>query len=156
MKCSKIKRRISAYIDGEVPEHERNLISEHLQQCEECAVELAALSAATDALNEIKGIEVPPFFMTRLRQNIREQTETVSIRQKIKRLVFSAVTAFAVIASVLVGNQAGKILYSSIARTHEPAVAETGDVFGLGAFEEFPDGSLSDIYYELITGGDNG
>lgn len=156
MKCSGIKRKLSAYLDGEMPEQEKITISEHLQQCKDCSVELAALSAVKEALNDIEGIEVPPYFMTRLRQNIREQVKPTSIRQKVRRLVFTGATAFAVVASLFLGNQAGKILYSSINRTLEPAVAETSNGFGLGAFEEFPDGSLSDIYNELVTGGNNG
>jgi len=156
MKCSKVRKKISAYLDGEMPEHKRIIISEHLQQCKECRADLAALSAVTDALDDIEGIEVPPYFMTRLRQNIKEQREPVSSLQRIKNLAFAAVTAFAVIASLFIGNQAGRILYQSMAQTTESLEAETTDVFGLGAFEEFPNGSLSDVYNELVTGGNNG
>jgi anti-sigma factor (TIGR02949 family) len=156
MKCSKIRKKLSAYLDGEMPEHERSVISEHLQQCKECRAELTALSAVRDALNSIEGMEVPPYFMTRLRQHIKEQREPVPFRQRIRGLVFTAATAFALVASLFIGNQAGKTLYQSIAHTPEPVVAETNNVFGLGAFEEFPDNSLSDIYNELVTGGNNG
>jgi anti-sigma factor RsiW len=156
MKCSRIKKKLSAYLDGEMPEHERNIISEHLRQCKDCRAELAALSAVRDALKSIEGMEVPPYFITRLRQHIKEQRESVPFLKKIRSLAFATASAFAVVASLFIGNQAGKTLYQSIAQTPEPVMAETNDVFGLGAFEEFPDGSLSDIYNELITGGNNG
>lgn len=156
MKCFRIKKKLSAYLDGEMPEQERITISEHLKQCEECRAELAALSAVADALNTIEGMEVPPYFMTRLRQNVREQAKPVPFLLRIKSLAVTAATAFALVASLFIGNQAGKTLYQSIAQTPEPVMVETDDVFGLGAFEEFPDGSLSDIYNELVTGGNNG
>lgn len=156
MKCSRIMKKLSAYLDGEMPEQERIAISEHLQQCAECRAELAALSAVRDALNSIEGMEVSPYFMNRLRQRIKEQRESVPFLQRIKGLAFTTVTAFALVASLFIGNQAGKTLYQSIIQTSEPAVAETNDAFGLGAFEEFPDGSLSDLYNELVTGGNNG
>jgi len=156
MECSRIKKKLSAYLDGEMPEQERKIISEHLQQCDECRAELSALSAVGDALNTIEGMEVPPYFMTRLRQNIGEQAELVPFLQRIKGLVVTAATAVAVVASLFIGNQAGKTIYQSIAQTPEPVLAETSDILGLGTFIEFPDGSLSDIYNELIAGGNSG
>jgi len=156
MKCSRIRKKISSYSDGEMPECEMHLISEHLQQCKECRAELAALSAVHDALNAIEGMEVPPFFMTRLRQSIREESRPASIRQRIRGLVFTAATAFALVASLFLGNQAGKNLYRSITQSPTPAVVETNNVFSLDSFEEFPDGSLSDIYDELVAGGYSG
>ena len=156
MKCSKIKKRLSAYLDGEMPGQERRIISEHLKQCEECRAELAALSSVVDALETIEGFEVPPYFMTRLRQAVREQEKPMPFLQRMRSLAISAATAVGVIASLFIGNQAGKNLYQTITRTSEPVVAETDNVFGLGAFDEFPEGSLSDIYDELVTGGNSG
>ena len=156
MKCSRIRKKLSAYLDGEMHEGGSNDVSEHLQQCEECRKELAALSAVRDALNTIEGMEALPYFMTRLRQRMREQAKPVPFVQRIRSLATTAATAVAVVASLFIGNQAGKALYQSILHTPEPAVAETNNVFGLGAFEEFPEGSLSDIYNELVTGGNNG
>jgi len=156
MKCSRIKKKLSAYLDGEMSERERQIISQHLQQCEECNKELAALSAVRDAINTIDGMEVPPYFVTRLRQHIREQARPAPFFQRIRGLAVTAATAGAVVASLFIGNQAGKTLYQSIAQTTEPVIAETNNVFGMSAFEEFPDGSLSDIYNELVAGGNNG
>jgi anti-sigma factor RsiW len=156
MKCSKIKKKLSAYLDGEMPEQEMQMISEHVEHCEECKAGLAAFIAVSDALNTIESIEVPLYFMTRLRQNARAQTKPVSFLQRIRGLVLSGAIAAAVFASLFIGNQAGKNLYQSIAQTTESLTAETTDVFGLSAFEEFPGGSLSDIYYELVTGGNSG
>jgi len=156
MKCSRIKKKISVYLDGEMPEQEREVISQHLQQCEECRRELTALSAVRDAINTIDGMEAPPYFVTRLLQHIREQARPVPFFQRIRGLAVTAATAVAVVASLFIGNQAGKTLYRSIAQTPEPVIAETNNIFGVSAFEEFPDGSLSDIYNELVAGGNNG
>jgi anti-sigma factor RsiW len=156
MKCSRIKKKLSAYLDGEMPEQESKIISEHLQHCEGCRAELAELSTVTDAISTIEGIEVPAYFMTRLRQHVREQAKPVPFVQRIRSLALTAATTVGVVASLFIGNQAGKTLYKSMAQTREPIIAETSNVFGLSAFEEFPDGSLSDIYDELVTGGNNG
>lgn len=156
MKCSRIKQRLSAYLDKEMSEQERLTISEHLKECEECRAEFAVLSSISDALKAIEGFEVPPYFTTRLRQAVREMEWRSPLLQRMRGVAISTATALAVVFSLFIGNQAGKMIYQLIARNSESATTETNNGFGLGAFEEFPDGSLSDIYNELITGGDNG
>jgi anti-sigma factor RsiW len=156
MNCSKTKKKLSAYLDGEISEQERHMISEHLKLCSECQAELAAMSSVSDALETLEGFEVPPFFITRLRQGIREQERPVPFFKRIRSVAISTATALGVIISLFIGNQAGRTIYQAIARAPEPVEAETNEVFGVGAFEEFPEGSLSDIYSELVTGGNNG
>jgi anti-sigma factor RsiW len=156
MKCYRMQKKISAYLDGEISEEERKIISEHLERCEECRAEFAEFSRLADALNVIESIDVPPYFMVRLKAHIREQVKPVTLSLRIKSMVVSAAAAFAVVASLFVGSQMGRSLFQSIARTGESTMAETGSVLGLDAFEEFPDNSLSDIYSELVSGGNNG
>ncbi len=156
MKCSRIERKLSAYLDGEMPEQKRAVISEHLKQCEGCRAKLSGFRAIADALDTIEDMEAPPYFTTRLRQRLTEQKRTLPLLQRIRSLAVTAATTVAVVGSLFIGNQAGRILYQSITLIREPVMSETSEVFGLGAFEEFPDGSLSDIYNELITGGNNG
>jgi anti-sigma factor RsiW len=156
MECSRIKKRLSAYLDGEVSEDERITISEHLGQCDACQKELTSLSKVVDVLGRIEEMEVPPYFMTRLKQQVRAQVKPKPFFQRIRSMVLSAATAIAVVVSILAGSQMGRTIYQAITQTTELNQAVTGDVFGVGAFEEFPVGSLSDIYNELITGGNNG
>jgi anti-sigma factor RsiW len=156
MKCYKIKKRLSAYFDGEIAEEEKKIISEHLAGCEKCQEELAVFSKVRDSLRVLRGMDVPPYFMTRLRQQIREETQPLPFFERIRSVVISAATAAAVVVSLLIGNQAGRILYQSIATSANSQTTETANIFGSNAFEEFPDGSLSDIYNDLITGGNSG
>jgi anti-sigma factor RsiW len=156
MKCSQVRRKLSAYLDGEVSERDKKEIDGHLQQCKGCQEELAALSGVSDSLGIMAGMEPPSYFMTRVRQCIREEVKPRPFLGKVRSIVFSAATAFAVVVSLLIGNQVGRILYQSVAATGESQTAETTDVFGLGTLDEFPDGSLSDIYNELVAGGNSG
>jgi anti-sigma factor RsiW len=156
MKCSVMQKRISAYLDGEIPEEERKTISEHLERCEDCRTEFAGLSRLMDALNTYEGIEVPSYFVVRLKAHVREHARQVTLPLRIRSMVFSAATALAVVASLFAGSHMGRSLYQALAQTAEPTLAETSSVLGLDAFEEFPDNSLSDIYNELISGGNNG
>ena len=156
MKCSEVKRKLSAYLDGEVSDADRKEIAEHLKTCEDCQEELAALSSVSDALVLLGGIEVPPYFMTRVRQCISDEAKAIPFLERIRSIAVTAATAIAVIGALFIGNQFGRTLYHSITGKGTPATAQASDVFGLGAFEEFPDGSLSDIYNELVAGGNDG
>lgn len=44
MNCERIEQRLSAWIDGELPESERALLDEHLRGCERCRREADALA----------------------------------------------------------------------------------------------------------------
>lgn len=156
MKCSEVKRKLSAYLDGEVSGADKKEIAEHLTTCEDCQEELTALSSVSDALVVLGGIEVPPYFMTRVRQCINDEANATPFLGRIRSIAVTAATAIAVIVSLFIGNQFGRTLYQSITGNGTPATAQTSDVFGLGAFEEFPNGSLSDIYNELVAGGNDG
>ncbi len=156
MKCSHVKRKLSAYLDGELSIAEKKEIESHLQQCSGCQEELTALSSVTDALSILEGMEPPPYFMDRVRQGIRDEARSIPFLERIRSIAISIATATAVVVSLLIGNQFGRTLYRSVAATAVSEAAEESDVFGLGTLEEFPDGSLSDIYNELIAGGNSG
>ena len=156
MKCSQIRKKLSAYLDDEVSERDKKVMSEHLKHCLECQKELSVLSNVVDSISALQGMKVPPFFMTHLRQRMREEAEPIPFLQKMRRFTMSAATAIAVVVSLLIGNQIGRTLYHSVAGTTVQQISETTDVLGIGTFEEFPDGSLSDFYNELVAGGNNG
>jgi anti-sigma factor RsiW len=156
MNCYKAKKKLSAYLDGEVSGADRKEIAEHLKSCRGCQEELAALSRISNTLDAIGRMEVPPYFMTRVRQGIRDAAKPVPFLERIRGIAMSFATATAVVVSLLIGNQFGKILYQSVAPTVVSGTTDTGDVFGFETLQEFPDGSLSDIYSELLAGGNNG
>lgn len=156
MKCSEVKRRLSAFLDGEIPGAEEREITEHLNICRDCQEELTALSRVMDALGVLEGMEPPPYFITRVRQCVREEGKPAPFLERIRSIAISFATAAAVVVSVLIGNQFGRTLYQSVTPVAASETAEMGDIFGFGTLEEFPDGSLSDIYNELVAGGNNG
>ena len=113
-----------------------------------------------ETFSVLDGMEVPPFFITRLRQRIKDEkslaTRPMPILEKIRRVAFSAVAFAGVVVSLFVGSQMGRTLYQELANDTQLVSVENVNILGFGSFEEFPEGSLSDVYNELITGGNNG
>jgi anti-sigma factor (TIGR02949 family) len=64
MNCSKIRKNLSAYADGELGARPRRKINRHLAHCEKCAAELAGLEEVTQtakhSLQSVVSGRVPP------------------------------------------------------------------------------------------------
>jgi len=73
MNCNTITRKLSAYLDNELPEHELRLIKEHCAECETCAAELRLLSSNESLLREVKPIAISSDFGARFRQKARAE-----------------------------------------------------------------------------------
>jgi hypothetical protein len=73
MKCRKLKRELSAYLDNELPNKEKQLIYEHLQKCEICQNELTSLLQQDKFLKQLQSIEPSIDFDIKMWEKIRLQ-----------------------------------------------------------------------------------
>jgi|SRR5579863_183688 len=73
MKCEKLRQEfIEAVLEG--PESVSAEVQEHLSSCNDCAGELASLRQTMSVLDEWQTPEPSPYFATRLRARLREET----------------------------------------------------------------------------------
>jgi anti-sigma factor RsiW len=71
MRCDDLQKRIVEFMEGELGAEEQAAFQAHLDECEECADELAAFER-TMALLEDDGYEEPsPFYWTRFEAGLR-------------------------------------------------------------------------------------
>lgn len=63
MKCSKVRKKLSAYIDDALSPAEKNIIAKHLRSCPKCR---KTLSDTEMTISTIKGLEeiIPPSWLT--------------------------------------------------------------------------------------------
>ena len=158
MKCSRIKKKLSAFLDGETSEVENQLISEHLKSCERCQKELEELSHVSDVLDVMDEIRVSPFFITRLKQRIADQKSKRVVRMPfvewIRRAAFPAFITALVFLSFLVGSNLGKTIYQERAEGIMKSDTEIVEVLNIATLDEFPEGSLGWAYNNLLIGGE--
>ena len=152
------RKKLSAFLDGELPEEERRGISEHLALCEDCRREAERLTDVMSVLDEAPAIEPSPWFLTDLKRRIRgeraEEGHRIPILERIKRLRVPLVPlgATALLAlSLFIGNIMGKVIYPSAAYASASTTSET--LLGSNAVGDFPEGSLGDAYADLLVGG---
>src|SRR4030065_307893 len=60
MECAKTWDRLSAYLDGDLPEQEREGIAQHLRKCARCAEEERALKETLSLLRNLPPGQAPP------------------------------------------------------------------------------------------------
>ena len=150
MKCSKIQIKLSAFLDGELSDQEKKTLSEHLDNCPDCQSELEALRDMKLDLEQVKGVTAPPYFYTRLKQRLYDET-AVPFPEKLRRFSVPAFATAFTILSIILGSTMARTIYQGI--SHTRSTTETANVFGVDAFDQYPEGSLSDIYTDLVQGG---
>lgn len=84
---SKIKKLISAYLDCEVSEKEKNLVEEHLKKCTFCRKYYESLQKLSSTLDKYKGEELSPDLEQRIKNNFLGEKYKGVAKMKNKKLV---------------------------------------------------------------------
>ena len=161
MKCQKIKKRLSVFVDGEVKEKEKNKILAHLSTCPYCAQEAKTLFSLQALLEEEKEtIKPSPYFTNKLEQRIAqlEKKEGLlrNLLEYINRALVPATITSVLIIGTLFGNKLGEVFYSRISKILNPgessSIQEVVDQsLYLNSLDDFPSESLGGVYIALIT-----
>jgi predicted anti-sigma-YlaC factor YlaD len=158
MKCSEIRKKLSALLDGEVTGEEKRLISEHVKSCEFCQKEFEALSQVSEVLEVMDEVHVSPFFLTRLKQKIADQKVKAGIRfpfmEWIRRVTIPIAATVLIIMSFVVGSNLGKMMHQKRAEIMAKSDAEIANTLGVSSLGEFPEGSLGWAYNNVLIGGE--
>ena len=147
MKCRKIQRKLSAYMDGEVDEDLKTTIEEHIQHCQECQQLLGELDKTWNLLSLLPEAEPVPYFFTRL--NARLTSEKAGKRSKLIDRVLIPATAIAVtVLGIITGDIVGKNGELLAEQTVEDEIASA---LYLDSFDDFQTASLGEAYFDLVS-----
>jgi len=64
--CSKINRKLSAYLDGELGPGDQAAIKEHLSSCPACAAQVRYISTIDTEIKSLPGVIPSPFFAAKV------------------------------------------------------------------------------------------
>lgn len=79
MRCLKVQRKLSAYLDGELKEKEKGIISFHLNQCPDCQEEFTTLTGQDSIFQKAEAIEPSPYFRTKFWEKVRTAEEPTQV-----------------------------------------------------------------------------
>ncbi len=83
MDCTRTENLLSAYLDRDLPEGEREGFAEHLRQCPQCAGEEKALKETLSLLRNLPTEKAPPGLLEGVRRRIGQEKETVPLWKKL-------------------------------------------------------------------------
>ena len=97
-----IRRMLSAYSGDDLSESDRLLVERHLADCQECRAQLAQLQQLRAVLRELPDVEPPPWLVSRIMAQVRDEHEAVPQRSWIQRLFLPLKTKLPIEALALV------------------------------------------------------
>jgi anti-sigma factor RsiW len=145
------EKKLSAYLDGELPPEESAALEEHFARCAACRDELSRLEAVSEALETLDGAEPDPYFAPRLKRlAVAERS-----RGWARRAFVPAAAAAAAALSLVLGGFLGRALYTEPNGASAAANGELAEYLGVSPVEDFPDGSLGEAWGDVWTQGDD-
>lgn len=160
MKCSQVRKKLSAFVDGQGSVSDRAGISRHLESCSDCRQYAGELQRVSDDLSLIEDVAVRPYFLTCLRQRIAGQESSRRMRWSvpvwIRRVAIPAGAVACVALTVLLGSSLGRTVYGWRVRCESATGTTTTSAAGSVLLDQTPEGPLSRVYDQLLKGGTNG
>jgi anti-sigma factor RsiW len=157
--CKKIKKRLSAYLDGECSVEEKALVEAHLRSCELCEKEHDELRAMWRSLEDWSA-PAPPhdlaarFWMRARDQSLRKQYLSPAA---LKRLLTGWATAACALAiGLLVGIYLGSMLAKPAVTESTTSISTAENVREVAYLGDIPSESFAKAYITLVSGETNG
>ena len=150
MDCIDVKK-VSAYLDGELPDDERARIEKHLKECPACRAEADELTAVSNALDVLEGLEPDPYFAARAKRLATERNQRGWFG---RALVPAAATAVAA-AFLLLGGFIGQALHAAYLVEQSEAGGEFTEYVETSAIEDYPEGTLGEVLDDFPLNGGN-
>jgi anti-sigma factor RsiW len=146
MRCTKAKKLISSYLDGELSKSERDVFESHIKQCEPCSKEFEALRDMHAMFARTERFNAPYGFSTRVMANLAGA-------QSKKRLFIPLFTkcgeALLIAVVVILGIASGDVLVKDIVPQNGQNVAA---IFSLDAFDAASRDSVGGAYLAMMEG----
>jgi anti-sigma factor RsiW len=139
MSCEKIRKRLSAYLDGELKDREQGMVASHLESCHLCFQECEELRRLNAVLSKLDSVEAPPNLWRRVERRLVSRKRAGIWQRFAHRFAYAPA-----VAGVLIGLLVGNLFSQAVVNQSLPTESNLLTVSDL---EDSPPGSFSDIYF---------
>lgn len=151
MKCLKVQRNLSVYLDGELTKTKVPRYENHLKNCSHCQEELNLLKGLSETLKLDKGIEPSPYFAAHFWRKIAEQKRGKGIVFDFFLWPLQPVPIFVqailiITLGIFLGKGINRLSFLSQEKNRKLSASLT-----LERFSNFPPNSLSRSYLYLTS-----
>ena len=151
MRCRTVQRKLSAFLDGEVPEKMTSQITEHLSGCPACREEAASLSAVWKGLEEMREIDPSPYFWTRLNARIAQAERRRFSPDRVWRMLSRTLVPVTGVTAAVIGLWIGGALYDVYQPDRTDEWDQVASALYLDTLDDFPAQSIGSAYMELVS-----
>ncbi|MBU1320178.1 MAG: zf-HC2 domain-containing protein [candidate division Zixibacteria bacterium] len=151
--CKLIERNLIDFLDGNLSPELMKQMSEHIESCPACRELAQSFASVWKSADQPDEIELPSRFWASIQSDIDEidsRRESKSIFGRIIPILQPIAAAAAVVVVVLLGNSFGKVP-ATVSQSTSEAVG-LWDEYELDAFDQFPSGSMVDLYFNTDIG----
>ena len=110
MKCSKAKKFISEYIDGDLDAGNASSLEKHLDTCPDCQVMLKDFQKIKEKAKDLAKAEPSGQTWFRIEKRVREKTQVLVPEPRVRFLFFPARLRFAVSTALLILIAVGAVI----------------------------------------------
>ena len=146
MSCNAMRKKIKAYLDGELQSAEAAAVKSHLVQCPACSCEAAELAKTWELLLALPDVQEAPDLIPATMARILAEGENTRSRKLLRWLFpvpLSAATA-ALVIGLVIGIGLGRIIASTYLDR-----GETDTALYLEVFQDTPPQSIGDAYIKV-------
>jgi len=154
--CQSVRKKLSAYQDGEVTSAEKYSIDAHLRACEACRKQHEALLQTYRMLMDLPGIEPAPGLSRRIVESAMRTHEPFWVRALGEAFrLFPAPAALVTLAAagLLIGTMLGNLLTEGQFQSAPSLSVSFSDqaltLASVGVFDATPPGSFAEGYLKL-------
>ena len=160
-RCGLARRRLNAFIDGELSQRDRLFVSRHIERCSRCRGALDEIAMLEPLLRESDIPDIPERLIGAVMYEAGKRVHAMPTGRLLRfELAFSRA---AVAAALILGIAAGSLLGWNTVReaTMSPANRDSGGVDIVAAnrldvFSAAPYGSIESAFIPIETGGREG
>jgi len=148
MRHKHVRNKFLRYIDGEMPEKEKQKIKLHLEGCEQCRKDVELLARAWNLSQPIKRPQPSPFLWNKISPQLGGESQKERLVHKailfIRKTAQPALTAAVVALALFIGIQIGGRLITKNISSQQTAITTTQsqNEFGLDNFRVLSTNSL--------------
>ena len=135
-------------MDDELPADQKKMVETHLKECKKCQQELEILKETWEEIASLPSPVPVPYFYTQLKTRIRGKGKKKRVSW-IEQLLLPVSAAAVVVLGIFIGSTVSRNgnLETANISTEEELVSS----LYLNSFDDFPNSSLGDIYFELTS-----
>jgi anti-sigma factor RsiW len=146
MRCFSVRRRLSPYVDGELPAPEARKLELHLSGCQQCTAVYEEMVGVHRLFSGAQRFSAPQGFPAAVMEKVRDlPANPFSLVPLFVRFAGAA----AVVLAIAAGAVSGDVLMSSLVPHRGPEGTTVMTSLSLDSFEASPPGSLGYGYLSL-------